>query len=84
MITTELNDATGTKITEGWAATVTVYSGSIYAQTVYVVGTKGKNTVQYLSDPDAIEHYRNSRNLEGLPVGTKKHTRIIMCNRGDN
>jgi hypothetical protein len=80
MFETELKDATGTTITEGAAATIDAYSGSIYAVSVYVVGTKGKGTVLFLSDVDAIEEYKRTRNLEGLPVNSKKHTRIIMCN----
>lgn len=83
MITTELQDATGRTITEGWAATVSAYSGSIYVYTVYVVGTKGKTQVLYLQDVDAIEAYKKTGSLEGLPVSSKKHTRVIMCNLGD-
>lgn len=83
MITTELKDILGTPITQGWAATLDAYSGSLYAHKVYVVGTKGKESVIYLTNTDAIDAFKETGDLKGLPTGKKKHTRVIMLNSKD-
>jgi hypothetical protein len=82
-----VKDALGQEITEGYAALVEPGRGSISARKVYVIGTKGSATVEFLgrrwnNDPieELIEGYQQGN--PDVPKSTKIATRIIML--GDN
>jgi hypothetical protein len=81
-----MKDALGQEITEGYAALVNPGRGSISASKVYVIGTTGKSSVEFLFTrygdqmEELIEAHKNGN--PHVPKGTKISTRIIML--GDN
>jgi hypothetical protein len=82
-----MKDALGQEITEGYAALVNPGRGSISATKVYVIGTKGKASVELLGG--SWRHVPLEELIAGhkqgnpdVPKSTKIATRIIML--GDN
>lgn len=85
---TQLVDAIGNPIVEGYAVMVNPGRGSVYATKVYVIGTKGNQALLLGSRwganslEDLVKGYK-----EGNPdviKHTKVPTRIIMLNPQEN
>lgn len=85
-----MKDAIGQQIREGWAALVEPGRGSVRAERVYVIGTKGNTKVRYLGNywpgttPQALNEYL--ADPEGYPEEKtilKINTRIIMLGVND-
>lgn len=81
----QLRDAIGQPIVEGYAAQVDDSRGAVRSRMVYVLGTKGNRVVVLGSEwgvvnlQDLVKAYKEGN--PDIPTYTKVTTRIIMLNK---